>query len=93
MDVRCSVALDNPVGYKKKTVPMPVVDVVVGDVHGMLFLHSDLLRNLVNIKKADAGPAINLVPQKMHWHRQAVNTVKWSLDGKSPTENIKHAAN
>jgi NET1-associated nuclear protein 1 (U3 small nucleolar RNA-associated protein 17) len=62
---------------------MPVVNIVVGDVKGAIFLHHDLWLNLGESKKTEhtkmAG--IRLMPQKLHWHRQAVHTVKWSLDG------------
>lgn len=60
----------------------PVVDVVVGDVRGSIFVHNDLLQNIVRSQRNTAGEGIHLIPRKLHWHRQAVHTVKWSLDGK-----------
>ncbi|RDL33082.1 uncharacterized protein BP5553_08521 [Venustampulla echinocandica] len=62
----------------KKT---PIVDVVVGDVRGSIFLHNDLLANLIRSQDGTLPQGISLTPRKLHWHRQAVNTVKWSLDG------------
>jgi NET1-associated nuclear protein 1 (U3 small nucleolar RNA-associated protein 17) len=62
-----------------------VVDVVVGDVKGAIFVHNDLLRNLIGSQKSttnDQHP-ISLIPRKLHWHRKAVHCVKWSLDGSS----------
>lgn len=63
-----------------------VVDIVVGDVKGSIFVHNDLLRNLIMSQKsaADAQNPISLIPRKLHWHRKAVHCVKWSLDGLSP---------
>ena len=62
-----------------------VVDVVVGDVKGAIFVHNDLLRNLIGSQKSttDDQHQINLIPRKLHWHRKAVHCVKWSLDGLS----------
>jgi NET1-associated nuclear protein 1 (U3 small nucleolar RNA-associated protein 17) len=60
-----------------------VVDVVVGDVKGAIFVHNDLLRNLIGSQKSmtDDQHPIDLIPRKLHWHRKAVHCVKWSLDG------------
>jgi NET1-associated nuclear protein 1 (U3 small nucleolar RNA-associated protein 17) len=61
----------------------PIVDLVVGDVRGVVFLHDDLLAKLFIQSQNGALPSgASLVPRKLHWHRQAVQTVKWSLDGK-----------
>lgn len=60
----------------------PIVDVVVGDVKGAIFVHNDLVQNIVRSQRNTAGESgIQLIPRKLHWHRQAVHTVKWSLDG------------
>jgi NET1-associated nuclear protein 1 (U3 small nucleolar RNA-associated protein 17) len=62
-----------------------VVDVVVGDAKGAIFVHNDLLRNLIGTQKSatDGQHPINLIPRKLHWHRRAVHCVKWSSDGLS----------
>ncbi len=62
-----------------------VVDVVVGDVKGAIFVHNDLLQNLIGSQRAttDDRHPINLIPRKLHWHRKVVHCVKWSLDGRS----------
>lgn len=67
---------------------LKVVDVVVGDVKGALFVHNDLLGNLWRSqRKADNQEPISnispisLIPRKLHWHRKMVPAVKWSLDG------------
>ncbi|KAI9744617.1 MAG: hypothetical protein M1818_002146 [Claussenomyces sp. TS43310] len=60
-----------------------IVDAVVGDTKGAIFVHHDLLANL--IKHATLPPnsemTASLLPRKLHWHRKAVRSVKWSLDG------------
>jgi len=56
----------------------PVVDVVIGGVKGVIYLHNDLLQNLA---RPGTITAIELAPRKLHWHRQKVHTVKFSLDG------------
>jgi NET1-associated nuclear protein 1 (U3 small nucleolar RNA-associated protein 17) len=62
-----------------------VVDVVVGDVKGSIFVHNDLIGNLIESQKSapDGQHLISLIPRKLHWHRKAVHCVKWSLDGPS----------
>jgi NET1-associated nuclear protein 1 (U3 small nucleolar RNA-associated protein 17) len=47
-------------------------------------VHNDLLAKLFS-QHADGKlpPGLSLVPRKLHWHRQVVHTVKWSLDGTS----------
>jgi len=83
IDVRVT---DRPSATKSKKTKVEtagIVDVVVGDVKGSIFVHTDLLRRLVQSQQAaTAGkPAVDLLPRKMHWHRKAVGSVKWSLDG------------
>jgi NET1-associated nuclear protein 1 (U3 small nucleolar RNA-associated protein 17) len=62
----------------------PIIDVVVGDVEGVLFLHRDLLNSL--IARENAGSLLDNLskPSRLHWHREAVASAKWSRDGKSP---------
>jgi len=84
LDIRCSAATEDATKArpaKGKKVPLPIVDVVVGDVKGAIFVHSDLLRNLFQKDKAADTSSISLIPRKLHWHRKTVQTVKWSLDG------------
>lgn len=64
----------------KNTKKAPIVDVVVGDVKGSIFVHNDLLANLI-LSQGGNVPGIALMPRKLHWHRQAVHSVKWSPDG------------
>jgi NET1-associated nuclear protein 1 (U3 small nucleolar RNA-associated protein 17) len=82
LDVRVSERKDSD-GLKKSLKKSPVVDVVVGNIRGVLFVHNDLLAKLFS-QQADGKlpPGISMVPRKLHWHRQVVHTVKWSLDGK-----------
>lgn len=73
-------------GLKKSNLlrKTPIVDLVVGDVRGVVFLHDDLLAKLfIQSQDGSLPPGASIMPRKMHWHRQAVQTVKWSLDGMS----------
>lgn len=65
---------------KKSKKRLPIVDVVVGDVRGTIFIHDDLWTNLVGEVGA---PTVNILPRKLHWHRQGVHAVKYSSDGMS----------
>ncbi|KUJ24196.1 WD40 repeat-like protein [Mollisia scopiformis] len=71
-------------GLKKHNIlkKTPVVDLVVGDVRGVIFLHEDLLAKLfVQSQDGSFSSGVSMAPRKLHWHRQAVQTVKWSQDG------------
>lgn len=80
LDIRVSPR-SQPIEGKKSKGLSSVVDVVVGDVKGNIFIHNDLLANLIRSQSGN-NLGISLVPRKLHWHRQMVHTVKWSLDGK-----------
>ncbi|KAI9714600.1 MAG: hypothetical protein M1812_006405 [Candelaria pacifica] len=58
------------------------LDVVLGGLKGAIYIHENLLHKL-DQKEPDAQitKAVNLTPLKLHWHREAVATVKWSVDG------------
>ncbi|KAI1003283.1 hypothetical protein K3495_g4929 [Podosphaera aphanis] len=75
--------ISQPEAIKKDDVPkIPVVDLVVGNIRGVIFVHTDLATKLFNrTGKGMSHTTTSLIPSKHHWHRQAVNSVKWSLDG------------
>lgn len=59
-----------------------VIDVVVGDAKGVIFVYDDLLNNLVSLEHdKDAATGNRMAPRRLHWHRESVLSVKWSLDG------------
>ncbi|TGZ83749.1 WD40 repeat-like protein [Ascodesmis nigricans] len=60
---------------KKKDAPVTGGHVVVGDSHGVIYVFHDVLAGLDNSKKEE------IVPRKLHWHRGAVASVKWTLEG------------
>jgi NET1-associated nuclear protein 1 (U3 small nucleolar RNA-associated protein 17) len=62
-----------------------VLDVAVGDDTGVVLLFEDILASFAAIEKGKKGKidtAEGLKPKRLHWHRDAVGSVKWSLDGK-----------
>jgi NET1-associated nuclear protein 1 (U3 small nucleolar RNA-associated protein 17) len=82
LDLKVSVRPDADNLRKSVLKRLPVVDVVVGDVRGSIFVHDDLLGNLARSQDDKLPPGISLIPRKLHWHRKEVCTVKWSLDGR-----------
>lgn len=69
-------------GMKKTARKTPVVDLVVGDIRGVVYVHNDLAMKLFMQSQDGAlSSSTSLVPRKLHWHRQEVHTAKWSLDG------------
>ncbi|KAI9682336.1 MAG: hypothetical protein M1817_000390 [Caeruleum heppii] len=58
------------------------LDVVVGDNKGVVFVFHDIINRLTDDPKRDAGPSNpTLTPRQLHWHREGVRCVAWSLDG------------
>ncbi|KAF2852333.1 WD40 repeat-like protein [Plenodomus tracheiphilus IPT5] len=64
-----------------------VLDIVVGEETGVVFLFEDILATFAAIESTHKGRkdktdnAESLRPKRLHWHRDAVGAVKWSLDG------------
>lgn len=77
-------------GTKQKQQTIPVIDVAVGDVKGSIFVHNDLLNNLILAEASDVEGqgSINLMPRRLHWHQKCVDAVKWSRDGKTKFRSI-----
>lgn len=59
------------------------LNVVVGGARGMIFVYEDLLNSLVQSERGNKPTELtaDLKPRILHWHRQAVGTARWSLDG------------
>jgi NET1-associated nuclear protein 1 (U3 small nucleolar RNA-associated protein 17) len=57
---------------------------VVGGARGVVLVYGDLLANLPAISGAGASRRkASMQIRTLHWHRRAVHSVKWSLDGKA----------
>jgi len=71
---------------KKGNIELQQADIVVGGARGGLYLYSDVAAKLPGEgQSTKAGP---IQPRKLHWHRKAVHSVKWSADGKSPCVQV-----
>ena len=58
------------------------MDVVVGGLKGAIHVYDDLLRKLVRLETHSQDSTFTDVNSRhIHWHRNAVLTVKWSKDG------------
>ncbi|KAG9192069.1 hypothetical protein G6011_10803 [Alternaria panax] len=55
-----------------------VLDIAVGEETGVILLFEDILASFAAVEK---GNAESFRPKRLHWHRDAVGSVKWSLDG------------
>lgn len=70
-----------------------IIDIAIGDVSGVILLFEDILASFAAIEtvqkagKTKADNAETLRPKKLHWHRDAVGSVKWSLDGERHEES------
>ncbi|EKG20559.1 hypothetical protein MPH_02086 [Macrophomina phaseolina MS6] len=63
------------------------VNLVIGCANGSLFVYADVVAKLSQVEKQqkkgakEAQSALSLAPRTLHWHRNPVGAVKWSLDG------------
>lgn len=80
----CSIDLKIP----DTATSQAALDLVVGDVKGSIFAHVDVIGSLFV-----SGKVITSLrkPRKLHWHRRAVHTVKYSQDGKSHSVKLQLA--
>ncbi|CAO2647777.1 Nn.00g086990.m01.CDS01 [Neocucurbitaria sp. VM-36] len=74
-------------GKKSSQDQRDVLDLGVGDEAGVILLFEDILATFAAIESNQKGnrsksdDAESLRPKRLHWHRDAVGAVKWSLDG------------
>ncbi|KAF1842455.1 WD40 repeat-like protein [Cucurbitaria berberidis CBS 394.84] len=74
-------------GKKSAQDQRDVLDIAVGDEAGVILLFEDILTTFAAIEstqkgnKSNSDDAESLRPKRLHWHRDAVGAVKWSLDG------------
>lgn len=67
--------------------PRDQLDLAVGDENGVIHLFENIVSSFFAIERSQkekTGKAIGLEsfrPKRLHWHREAVGAVKWSLDG------------
>lgn len=65
-----------------KSTSQGAVNVVIGGLKGSIFVYDDLLRKLKEAERhSKMDKAASVSSQRMHWHRNAVLSVKWSTDG------------
>lgn len=65
----------------KKSFP-GAVDIVVGTLRGKIIVYDDLLGNLIRVESGTTAQQVDSISsRRLHWHRSAVLTLKWSLDG------------
>ena len=66
----------------------PRIDVAIGDEEGVIFMYEDIMSAFVGSTKKNTPTAVmrtapNICePRRLHWHRDSVGSVRWSLDGK-----------
>jgi NET1-associated nuclear protein 1 (U3 small nucleolar RNA-associated protein 17) len=56
------------------------LDIAIGDESGAIHLFEDLLS--VSAGLDPSADLESLKPKRLHWHREAVGSLKWSLDGR-----------
>ncbi|KAI9754982.1 MAG: hypothetical protein M4579_004456 [Chaenotheca gracillima] len=60
----------------------PVIHVAIGDAKGAVLVYENILNEVLRMETKKTSPnSSTFAPRKMHWHREAVSSVKWSHDG------------
>ena len=67
-------------GKSKTSRTTPYLDLAVGLADGVIMHYEDLLFKLISKEKKSKPSTEDITARKLHWHRTAVNTVKWSRD-------------
>lgn len=71
----CLQLRENPEGRKSAKGSEPI-DLVIGEGNGSILIYQDISNTLFGRSADKKSP-----PRKLHWHRGAVSTVRWSKDG------------
>lgn len=81
-DVRMRLSEEMQKIPKKSRSSANVVDIVVGGLKGSIHIYEDLLQKLIRKDHhAGKGSSVDITSRRLHWHRNAVQAVKWSADG------------
>lgn len=68
---------------EKKGMVSEAVDIAIGGLKGSIHIYEDLLNKLIiNERPTSKDSSKDITPRRLHWHRNSVLTIKWSLDGK-----------
>ena len=67
---------------KKKKSAANAIDIVIGGLKGSIHIYEDLLWKMVKRDRPGKGSSTEIVSRRLHWHRNAVQAVKWSADGR-----------
>jgi NET1-associated nuclear protein 1 (U3 small nucleolar RNA-associated protein 17) len=73
-------------GKKSAEPEKDILDLAVGDEIGVILLFEDILASFAASERSQrnqtiADSAEEFRPKRLHWHRNAVGSVRWSLDG------------
>lgn len=75
IEITCLAGRSQPIESKKKGGPSDLLTVAAGNVEGQIMVYEDLF------SRVGAADAASLMPRILHWHREAVASLKWSQDG------------
>ena len=76
LDIRSTIRATKKGGFELQT-----ADLAVGCARGAIYVYHDLLSKLPGEGSSSSKSGV-IQPKKLHWHRRAVHSVKWSEDGK-----------
>ncbi|EIT72310.1 quinon protein alcohol dehydrogenase-like superfamily [Aspergillus flavus] len=80
VDIRCSTASSRVEGQSVNSKKGPTsIDLALGSSDGSILIYHDIL-NLVGKEEHRRGEK-TMTPRRLHWHRDLVNVVRWSIDG------------
>ncbi|MCJ1273115.1 hypothetical protein MMC21_000904 [Puttea exsequens] len=81
-DVRLRPTHKSDQGSKNKSLLRDALDVAIGGLKGSIYIYDDILKKLFRKERASrSGNPENIDSRRLHWHRNSVLAVNWSLDG------------
>lgn len=83
IDVRTR-PFETPTENSKKghLIEQSAIDVVVGNSDGCIVIYDNLMESLINEeRKIKSGTGDGVRSRRLHWHRNPVLALKWSVDG------------
>ena len=82
MDVRIRPSEEIQKMFKVGRKVANAIDIVIGGLKGSIHIYEDLPRKMVKRdNRAGKGSSVDVTSRRLHWHRNAVQAVKWSTDG------------
>lgn len=88
LDIRSPAVAGEKNETPRKALRSKKIDLVIGEKKGSILIYNDILNTLTRKATQNEGEKSNeIISTRLHWHRYAVKSVRWSRDGKYHPEH------